>query len=86
MQILKANSQNGGHCDYHKFQIQYNTAVQNTKKFNLGLLTLKKTSLANGQKAEFFRKDTKELLLEWYLIHDAQGWELGNVTYKSQGV
>jgi len=65
-----------------KLEKMYTTAVTNTKNFNKGLLTSKATKLGNGFKTEFFRKDTKQLLLEWYLICDRQGWELGTVTYK----
>ena len=75
----------GTHGDKEKLLKKYNSAIKNTRTFNLGLLTSKETKLSNGFKTEFFRKDTKELLLEWYLIHDRQGWELGAVTYKTGG-
>jgi len=73
----------GTHSEKAKLESIYTTAVANTQNFYSGLLTSKETKLGNGVKTEFFRKDNKEAILEWYLIHDRQGWELGTVTYKA---
>jgi len=60
---------------------RYRKAVQNTKKFNLGLITAKVVKTLNGEKTEFYRKDNNKLLQEWFITTD-KNVQFGFVTYK----
>ncbi len=73
----------GTHGEFESVQKRYKNAVSNAKKFNRGLITARKTKVANGEMTKFYYEGN--LIQEFYILHDRTGWEFGITKFDGKG-
>ena len=65
----------------YKIEKKFNNVIKNTKRFNTNFLRYVNKTTANGKQFLAYTHDG-ELLLEWALTGDRNGYELTVITYK----